>query len=72
MYNFLGKYGLPKMIPLELESLIKSISIQEIEKVIKEPPHKNSPGWDTHNLCERNFKKDLKDTAIDVNNGNTS
>ena len=39
MDNFLGKYALPKSTPLELE---RSISIKELEKIIKELPHQKS------------------------------
>lgn len=64
MYNLLEKYGLPKLIPLKLESLIKLIFIEETEKVIKEMPHKNYPVPDMHNLYEKILKV-LKDPKVD-------
>ena len=71
MHNFLRNYRLPKLIPLKLESLINSIFIEETEKFLWELPPKNSPVPDRHNLCEKNFKTDLKDPKVDLNNGKT-
>ena len=36
------------------------------------PSHKNSAISDRHNLCEKNFKTNLKDPNIDLNNEKTS
>lgn len=61
--NFLGKYRLPNLSPLELEILLwrstKLTSMEDIEKFIKELPYKKAPGSDGFILeFYQIFKKD--------------
>lgn len=44
MDNFLEKYNLPKLTPVEIETLNRPITTEEIEKVIKDLPYKKAPG----------------------------
>lgn len=44
MYNFLGKYSLLKLTPLEIENLKRPGSKEEIENVIQELSYKKMPG----------------------------
>lgn len=46
MNIFLGKQRLLKLTPFDLESLNRPVSIEEIDKVIEELPHKKTTGPD--------------------------
>lgn len=45
METFLGKYNLPKVTPVVIESLNKPISIEDLEKTVQNPQTSEPDGF---------------------------
>lgn len=58
---FLGKYNLPKLVLIEIESLNKLITVEEMKRLMsystKKQIHKESP---SQMVSQRNFTLSLK------------
>ena len=59
METFLEKYNLPKLNEEEAESLIRPITADEIEAVIKKLPKHKRPGPDGPGEFYKAFKEEL-------------